>query len=278
MNAMKLIKICIRKSLIVASMCFAIVSPCKSQDTSTILKPNDIIRIEIYNEPKISIGQTIVSKGGEVTLHLLGQVNIAKLTLDEAADKLQKLYQVDYLVNPKVTITILKQADEIVAILGSVKAAGQLVIPQAGMDLSTALATAGGLMETADPNRIELTRASGQSAVYNYSDVSNGAAGKVKLMNGDRILVGQSPFVGKTVTVGGQVTKRGLIPYPLDGKLDLVSAIAFSGGLTELANGKIMLTRKGKTSIINFNDIIEKGAENIPLLPGDNIQADIRRI
>lgn len=260
----------------VCLFCVFLCSLCCAQDGSAIVKINDIIRVEVFNEPRVSVMQTTINRSGEATLPLLGQVDLAKLTLNEASEKIRKLYEADWLVDPKVTITVLKQADETISILGSVRVAGQLVIPPNGMDLSTAIATAGGLLETADTSRIELNRLNGQNAIYNQNDIASGAAGKIKLMSGDRIIVGQSPFVGKFVTVGGTVAKPSIIPFPLNGKLDLVSAIAFAGGLTQLSNGVILLTRDGKTEEINFNDITDKGANNTVLKPGDNLQAKMR--
>jgi polysaccharide export outer membrane protein len=249
-----------------------------AQDNTTIVKPNDIIRVEVFNEPRVSTPQVVVSKSGEVGLPLLGQVNLLNLKLSEAAEKVRSLYQAEWLVEPKVNITILKQAEEYVSILGLVRSPGQLAIPASGLDFSAALATAGGLAVEADASKIELNRADGQTTIHTYNDVNNGAAGKIKLKNGDRIRVGQNPFVGKFITVGGNVAKQGVVPFPLTGKLDLVSAIAFMGGLTPMANGKIIITRNGKPTTVDFNDIIKKGSQPPLLEPGDNVFAIQRGI
>jgi protein involved in polysaccharide export with SLBB domain len=261
-----------------AILCISSATHSFAQDNTTIVKANDIIRVEVFNEPRVSTPQAVVSKSGEVGLPLLGQVNLLNLNLGEASEKVRALYEQDWLVAPKVTITILKQAEESISILGFVRSPGQLVIPPSGLDFSAALATAGGLSLEADASKIELNRADGSRSIHSYNEVNNGSAGKIKLKTGDRILVGQNPFVGKFVTIGGNVGKQGVVPFPLTGKLDLVSAIAFVGGLTNLANGKIVITRDGKTMEVDFNDIIEKGAEPPMLQPGDNIFAKIRRL
>jgi polysaccharide biosynthesis/export protein len=261
----------------------AIIVMCSSshllaQDNSTIVKPNDIIRVEVFNEPRVSTPQAIVSQSGEVSLQLLGQVNLANLTLEKAKKKVQELYEADWLVSPQVTITILKQAEEYISILGLVRSPGQLTIPAGGLDFSTALATSGGLTQEADAGKIELSRADGSKTLHSYNDVNNGAAAKIKLKNGDRIIIGQNPFVGKFITIGGNVAKQGVVPFPLTGKLDLVSAIAYVGGITPMANGIIIITRDGKAIEVDFNDIVEEGKQPPMLQPGDNIFAKQRRV
>jgi polysaccharide export outer membrane protein len=276
MKILKFLEIRFRELAAIAAFLLTSSLLCSAQDNSTVVKPNDIIRVEVFNEPRVSTPQATVSKSGEVSLPLLGQVNLDKLTLGEASEKVRALYQADWLVEPKVTITILKQAEESISILGFVRTPGQLLIPPSGLDFSTALATAGGLTQEADTSKIELHRADGQKTTHNYNDINSGSSGKTRLKGGDRIIVGQNPLVGKYVTVGGNVRKLGLIPFPLNGKLDLVSAIAFAGGLTENASGEILITRDGKTTSVNFNKIVEKGAEAPMLQPSDNLQAKQR--
>ncbi len=255
---------------------FSCCTPLFAQESQTLLKPNDIIKVEVFDEPKVSVPGTTINNSGDATLPLLGQVNLSKLNLEQAAEKIKQLYQADYIVDPKVTVMLLREAEKIVSILGAVNKTGQIAIPPSGLDLSTALATVGGLSPNADPKNIALTRASGERAVYTAADVSSGRAATIKLQAGDRIIVGQNPLANKYITVGGHVGRRGLVPYPLDGNADLVAIIAASGGLTDMANGKILLTRNGKTTTYDYNAILKKGAATVNLLPGDNIQAEQR--
>lgn len=248
-------------------------TPLFAQESQTLLKPNDIIKVEVFDEPKVSVPGTTINNSGDATLPLLGQVNLSKLNLEQAAEKIKQLYQMDYIVDPKVTVMLLKEAEKIVSILGAVNKTGQIAIPPSGLDLSTALATVGGLSPTSDPKNIVLMRASGERAVYTAADVSSGKAATIKLLAGDRIIVGQNPLVNKFINVQGHIARKGLIPYPLDGNADLSTIIGACGGFTDMANKKIELTRNGKKTIIDLDD----NNVSIQLLPSDIINALQRR-
>lgn len=239
------------------------------------IKIDDIIRVDVMNEPRVSTPQSVVSKNGDVVLPLLGQVNLKNLTLATASDKVQALYQKDWLTAPKVTVTILKHSEESIFVLGCVHRPGQMRIPPGGLNFSTALSTAGGLNQNADAAKIQLIRADGQKTLHVEHDINHGDSGKIKLLDGDRILVSKE-LVGNFVTFGGCVTKPGVIPFPIDENFDLVSALAIVGGLSSLADGKIIITRNGKPLTVDYNKILEKGTQSPLLEPGDNIFAKPR--
>ncbi|MFM7182276.1 MAG: polysaccharide biosynthesis/export family protein [Verrucomicrobiales bacterium] len=243
------------------------------QPTGYVIKANDVLRLDIFNEPKVSVPESPVGKTGEASFPLIGNVALGGLTVSQASEKIRALYDADWLVDPKLTLTVVGYATEAVTVLGSVQRPGQLAInPTTGLDLATALAIAGGLSETADTERIELHRAAGGVTVYGKNDVSDGAAGKIKLASGDRIIVGQSRFVGTFVTVIGNVGKQGAVGFPVDGKLDLVTAIAAASGLTDIANPKkISVNRGGTVTEVDYTAISKNAAKPYMLQPGDII-------
>ena len=248
-------------------------SPATEQPAGYVLKAGDVLRLDVFNEPKVSVGQSPISKTGEASFPLIGNVQVAGLNVGQASEKIRALYDADWLVDPKVTLSVVGYATEAVTILGSVQKPGQLAInSNTGLDLATALAIVGGLAETADAERIELHRASGGVTTYNLNDISNGAAGKVKLLSGDRVIVGQSRFVGTFVTMIGQVGKQGAIAFPANGKLDLVTAVAAAGGLTEIANPKkVSINRGGQVKEVDYSAISKNAAQPYMLQPGDII-------
>lgn len=243
------------------------------QPAGYVIKANDVVRLDVFNEPKLCVQQTRVSKTGEASFPLIGNVPLSGLTVGAASEKIRQLYDADWLVDPKVTLSILDYAAETVSVLGSVQKPGQLAINSTtGLDLATAIAIVGGLDQGADAERIELHRAAGGSAVYNLNDITNGPAGKIRLISGDRIIVGQSRFVGTFVTIIGTVGKQGAINFPVNGKLDLVTAIATAGGLTDLANPrKISINRGGQVRVVDYSAISKNGAAPFMLEPGDII-------
>ena len=70
----------------------------------------------------------------------------------------------------------------------------------------------------------------------------------------------------------GQVGKPGPLLFPVNGRLDLVNAIALAGGLTELANPKkVSINRKGRVTIVDFKAISQRGDRPFLLQPDDVI-------
>jgi polysaccharide export outer membrane protein len=241
----------------------------EAQDETYILRPNDAIRLSVYEEPDLS-GQVRILKTGQAAFPLIGSVPISGLSVAAAAEKIRSLYAADYLVDPKLTLTVDEYATEFISVLGAVRSPGQIPIPASGqLDLATAMATAGGLTEEADPSSIQLIRATGATSNYSRAAIE-GDAGRVKLSAGDRIIVGQSNYIGKTLTILGQVAKPGPITFPLSGRLDLVQAIAAAGGFTELANPKkITINRRGSIQTLNYRDISQRGDRPFLLQPDD---------
>jgi protein involved in polysaccharide export with SLBB domain len=79
--------------------------------------------------------------------------------------------------------------------------------------------------------------------------------------------------VDATVSVMGQVTKPGLISFPLDGRLDLLKAIAKAGGPTELAKSKVVLSRPNQEPITYDLDKVRAGVYGtVWLSPNDEIK------
>ena len=240
-------------------------------DTGYVLRPNDTVSLSVYQELDLSVKVRIL-KSGQASFPLIGSVDIGGLSVAAAAEKIRSLYAKDYLVDPKINLTVDEYATEYISVIGAVKTPGQIPMPVSGhLDLASAMATAGGLGENADANGIQLVRASGATSTYSM-DAIQGASGRVQLSPGDRIIVNQSAFVGKTVSVLGCVGKPGPVAFPLKGKLDLVNAIAFAGGLTDMARpSKISINRKGKVIIVDFKVISERGDRPYLLEPDDVI-------
>lgn len=240
------------------------------------LKVDDTISLEVYEEPELAT-TTKVLKSGEVAFPLIGTVRIGGMSVKGAAERIRELYNKDYLVEPKLTLTVVNYAPEFVDILGAVETPGRVSLPVAGdLDLASLLATVGGCTAEADRNAITLVRAGGTVEVYRESSLSATGANRVVIGGGDRVIVGKSALVGKTFTVLGEVGREGPYPFPLDGRLDLVGAIATAGGLTELANPKkVIINRNGSQTLINYKELSQSG-ETFRLKPDDIVTIERR--
>lgn len=249
----------------------------EQEDSSYVLRPNDTIRVEVYEEPDLT-GSVRILKTGEASFPLIGSLTVSGLSVAAAAEKIRELYAKDYLVDPKLTLTVQEYATDFISVIGAVRNAGQIAIPVSGnLDLAAAMATAGGLSDTADANGILLVRSTGTTSTFSMASIVNGPNGRIQLEAGDRIIVNQSSYVGKSLTILGQVGRQGPLAFPVSGRLDLVTAIALAGGLTDLANPKkVTVNRKGKIILLDYKEISQRGDQPFPLFPDDIVNVPQR--
>ncbi len=120
-----------------------------------VLRSNDQVAIEVFGEDDLRTNSRLNGEGN-LSLPLLGSVNLGGLTLAQAASKITELYGRDYLVNPKVNITLVGYAKRRFT-------AGSYEMPEGspdGVDLLEAIAMAGGYTRIAAPERITVRRRS----------------------------------------------------------------------------------------------------------------------
>ncbi len=158
--------------------------------------------IEVFGEDDLRTNARLNSDGA-LSLPLLGAVKLAGLTLNEAASRLTELYGRDYLVSPKVNVTLVGYAKRRFTILGQVNRPGSFEMPDGspnGIDLLEAIAIAGGYTRIAAPERISVRRKSeGGDKVLrvNAKRLAKGQganAGGFRVEPGDTITVGESIF------------------------------------------------------------------------------------
>jgi len=160
-----------------------------------------------------------------------------------------------------------------VSVIGFVNKPDSYPIPKSGkMDLTSALATAGGLAPEADILKINVITSDGVTRSYSYQEIQAGAAGRIPLQGGDSVVVSKSPFVNMTVTILGQVKNSGALAFPLNGDFDLMTAIAMAGGFTQLADlKKVSVTRAQNKTVYDVRKLVGNGNAAIKLQPNDII-------
>ena len=130
--------------------------------TGYVLRSNDQVAIEVFGEDDLRTN-TRLNGEGNLSLPLLGSVHLAGMTLAQATSKITDLYGRDYLVNPKVNVTLIGYAKRRFTILGQVNRPGSYEMPegsQDGIDLLEAIAMAGGYTRIAAPERVSVRRRS----------------------------------------------------------------------------------------------------------------------
>jgi polysaccharide export outer membrane protein len=164
------------------------------------LSANDQIAVEVFGEDDLRTSARL-SSDGNVSLPLLGSVRLSGLTLTQATARVTELYARDYLVNPKVNVTLVSYAKRRFTVLGQVNRPGSFEMPEGsptGIDLLEAIAMAGGYTRIAAPERISVRRHGTKGDEVLKVDAKRMARGagtsNFKVVPGDTITVGESIF------------------------------------------------------------------------------------
>ena len=160
------------------------------------LNPGDQVAVDVFGEDDLRTNGRLNSDGN-LTVPLLGSIHLAGLTPTQAASRVTELYSRDYLVNPKINVTLLSYGTRRFVMLGQVGHPGIFEMPPGGIDLLEAVAMAGGYTRIASPERITVRRhnASGDQIIkVNAKRFTKGKGGSFLVEPGDTITVGESIF------------------------------------------------------------------------------------
>ena len=119
------------------------------------LASGDIIRIHVFGEPDLSFEEIRLTDAGTFSYPFLGEVRARGKTANELARDLTAALQGDFLVDPRVSISVLEYREFFIS--GEVKQPGGYKY-QPGLNLRRAIALAGGLTERASTRRITIVR------------------------------------------------------------------------------------------------------------------------
>ena len=131
--------------------------PCSATDAmldAYRLEAGDTIKIIVEDEPELSL-ESRLSQRGNITFPLLGELQVAGQTAKELQENLHKWLLDGYVLNPIVTVMVLKYPGYHVH--GEVKKSGSYAF-QPGMSVSKAIEAANGFGPFADRHRIAITR------------------------------------------------------------------------------------------------------------------------
>ena len=160
------------------------------------LTPGDQVAVEVFGEDDLRTNGRLNSDGN-LTVPLLGSIHLAGLTPTQAASRVTEHYSRDYLVNPKINVTLLAYGSRRFTMLGQIGHPGIFEMSPDGIDLLEAVAMAGGYTAIAAPERITVRRhtASGDQILkVNAKRFTKGKGGGFRVEPGDTITVGESIF------------------------------------------------------------------------------------
>jgi len=165
-----------------------------------VLSANDQVAVEVFGEDDLRTNGRLNAEGN-LSLPLIGSIHLAGLTLTQATSRVTELYARDYLVNPKVNVSLISYAKRRFTVLGQVNRPGSFEMPEGspgGIDLLEAVAMAGGYTRIAAPERITVRRKGAKGDEVLKVDAKRLARGEgnknFMVLPGDTITVGESIF------------------------------------------------------------------------------------
>ncbi len=157
-----------------------------------IIGLEDILSVNVWREPDLSVKEVMVRPDGKISLPLIGDVQASGLTVKQLQEKITERLK-EYVAAPTVAVAVLKIASQSVSIVGQVAKPGVYYLgsPMTVLEL---LAKAGGLTEYANKKKIAIVRKEGNQTRYfrfNYKEVAKGEnlQQNITLKNGDVVIV-----------------------------------------------------------------------------------------
>ncbi len=141
--------------------------------TDYMLRPSDILQVRVFQEDDLT-REVSVSQEYTVSLPLIGTVDLRKRTVRQAEELIRQLYDRDFLVNPQVTVIVLRYAERAVNVIGMVNSPQAVPFPpERGLTLIEAITRAGGFNRLADRSRVTITRTDDRGVTTTFTVDAN---------------------------------------------------------------------------------------------------------
>jgi polysaccharide export outer membrane protein len=218
--------------------------PANSIDpTLYIVGPNDVLSINVFNQPQLS-GSFTVEADGTLAFPLLGRLPVGGLNIRVVENEVSRRLAAGYVKDPHVTVSVGQYRSQQIFVMGEVRQPGSLALT-GSMTLLEALARVGSTTERAGPEAI-IVRApaagvSAKPATLKPGVISNADTIRVSLANlqtgtlsenvtlraGDTIFIPRA----ETVFVSGHVRSAG--EFVMRSRMTVRQALALAGGVTD---------------------------------------------
>ena len=267
--------------LVGASMVLATASFAQNSSTAKpyTLKPEDVIRIQVFNQQQIG-ADVPVGEDGNIAAPFVGVLYVEGKTISEVEAELFKLYKKKLLLrDPIVSVTVTQYRRLKASINGQVNRSGEIIFRPGDTIMNLLSAGGGYVSDRADARRATLRRKNSRElipvdlfALTVFGDNSQ----NYELQDGDVLDIPEEQR--NRIMILGQVRSPGLYPYRETMKL--MDALSVSGGeipyRARTSKAYIMRElpgRPGEYVRINADLVrfLAKGdfAQNVKLLPGD---------
>jgi polysaccharide biosynthesis/export protein len=246
----------------------------------------DVLKVSVFGKHDYKLQEECtVSQKGTITLSIMkNEIDVQGFTVDEIDQKITKILDSEYLVDPEVKIEVSQYISHKVLIIGEVKTPGEISLQKEFIpikdlmlltggpigDLSkTVIIIKGNAEKTEEPIVLSLDELliSGKR-----DDVIISASDIVYVLGKDKNLPIND--LDSIVYVFGEIAKPGLVSYSPN--MTVLRAILNAGNFTkEAAPGRTTIKRRQnkeiKTISVDMDAVISGGdkTQDVELLPGD---------
>ena len=179
------------------------------------LGPTDVIRVAVLNASELDReGQ--VDGSGMFLLPLVGSVQAGGLTPEQLSAVVAEKLRGRYIKDPQVSVSLIEARSNTVTVDGAVQEPG--VYPVVGeMTLQRAIATARGLSNVANPDRVVVFRTvdgEKMAAMFDLTAVRSGKIQDPRIFGNDIVVVGEDGVRRFLTQFGGVPVLSQFVPIP----------------------------------------------------------------
>lgn len=181
----------------------AVISYYNNYITDYKLGPNDIIAVEVFGQcPDYCKDNITVPPTARISYPLIrGGVFVGGRTIEDIETEITKKLD-EYIIEPKVTVTLVKAMSARYSVMGKVTTPGIRIMDRK-VSLSEAVAEAGGVLKEGNRKKIALVRYNAQGNLtrqdIDLAAIENGKAPMIYLAPGDQVFVPGKGFTVDTV-------------------------------------------------------------------------------
>ena len=181
----------------------AVISYYNNYLTDYRLGPNDIIAVEVFGQcPDYCKENITVPPTARISYPLIrGGVFVGGRTIDAIEQEITKKLD-EYIIEPKVTVTLVKAMSARYSVMGKVTTPGIRTMDRK-VSLSEAVAEAGGILKVGNRKKVALVRFNAQGNLtrqdVDLAAIENGKAPMIYLAPGDQVFVPGKGFTIDTV-------------------------------------------------------------------------------
>jgi len=167
------------------------------------LGPNDVISVEVFGQcPDYCKENITVPPTAKVSYPLIREgVMVGGKTVEQIQDEITKKLD-EYIIEPKVTVTLVKAMSARYSVMGKVATPGIRVMDRK-VSLYEAVIESGGVLKTGDKKKIALVRFNAQGGLsrqnVNLADIESGKVPMIYLSPGDQVFVPGKGFTIESI-------------------------------------------------------------------------------